>query len=569
MTETLDDVTSAVVETLRTRVESLEQRVAALEARRRPGPAPDQPAADDVEAPQLPALPQGGLALAGRSLLVLAGAYLFRALTDAGALPPRLGVALGLAYAALWQLQADRDARGGRRASAVLHGLTASAIAFSLVWEATARFGLLGGGAAGASVFGFAVLGLAVSWRHDLKASAWLTTLGACATVVAVLASTHRPVTALVTLLALAGVLEWLAFRDAWLGLRWCVAAALDAVAVLLVAIGARAEPPESYAGLQGPEVAIALLALPALYVTSVAARTLRRGCPVKLFEAVQGTLAASLGLVGATRVLAAHGRPSALPALLAMALGALCYAVAFAHAERRPGQGRNFYFYSSAGGLLMLGGTLELGLGAGLPLVWTALGAAAVFLGRRFGRTTLRAHGAGYLLAAALVAGLMSAGARALAGLSPGELSPIWWPVAVGVALAWGALAGERAAAAASARLPRLLLALVTVLALAEAARQATGAAFGSRLAEDAGTEAVVRSAVLVALVLVLAWLVERGQPELVWLVYPLVAVGALKLLLHDARLGRPATLVASLALYGSLLILLPRLLKARERPG
>ena len=162
MTETLDDVTSAVVETLRARVERLEQRVAELEAHRRPRASQDRSPADDVEAPQLPALPQGGLALAGRSLLVLAGAYLFRALTDAGALPPRLGVALGLAYAAFFQLQADRDARGGRRASAVLHGLTASAIAFPLIWETTARFGMLGSGAAGVAVVGFAVLGLAV-----------------------------------------------------------------------------------------------------------------------------------------------------------------------------------------------------------------------------------------------------------------------------------------------------------------------------------------------------------------------------------------------------------------------
>jgi hypothetical protein len=564
MDETVVELRSAL-SALQTRVERLEQRLAELQAGARRVPSQAGAPAEEVEAPQLPALPQGGLALAGRSLLVLAGAYLFRALTDAFVLPPRVGVALGLAYAAAWQLQADREAHGGRRASAVVHGLTSSAIAFPLVWETTARFGLLGSGAAFAAVLVFAVLGLAVSWRHDLKASAWLTTLAACAGVVAVLASTHQLVAALVTLLALAAVLEWLAFRDAWLGLRWSVALALDAVAVLLVAIGARAEPPESYAGLDARHAAAVLLALPALYVTSIAARTLRRGCPVRLFEAVQGSLAAGLGLVGATRVLAAHGQASALPALLALALGALCYTVAFAHAERRAGQGRNFYFYSLAGGVLMLGGTLGLGLGAGLALVWAALGTAAVGLGRRFGRTTLRVHGAGYLLAAALVAGLLPAGVRALAGLSPGELQPYAWVVALGAAAAWGVLAGERDAGTGSTRLPRLLLALVAVLSLAEAARQATGAA----LALEAESEAVARSAVLVALVLGLAWLVGRGQPELVFVVYPLVAAGALKLLLHDARLGRPATLVASLALFGSLLILLPRLLSARERRG
>ena len=568
MVETLDDVTSAV-ETLRAQVERLEHRVAELEAHPRPAPH-DRSRADEVETLRVPALPQGGLALAGRSLLVLAGAYLIRALTDAAALPAPAGVALGLLYAAFWQLLADRDGQAGRRASATLHGLAASAIAFPLIWETTVRFGLLGGPTAGAAVFVVALLGLTVSWRHHLSASAWLTTLAACATVLALLVSTHQPVTAVLTLLAIAASLEWLAFHDAWLGLRWCVAAALDGVAVLLVAIGSRPEPPQSYAGLDGSEAAAALLALPALYVTSVAARTLRRGCPVKLFEVVQGTLATALGFAGAARVLAAHGRASDLPALVAVALGALCYAVAFAHAERRPGQGRNFYFYSTAGGLLMLGGTLELGLGAGLTLVWTGLGLAAVGLGRRFGRTTLRTHGALYLLAAAFGAGLTSAGARALAGLAPGELPRLSWAVAVGAAVAWGVLAGERAAARpASARLPRLLLALVAVLSLAEAARVALDVAFGSRLALDAGAEAVARSAVLVALALGLAWLTRRGQPELAWLVYPLVAVGAVKLLLNDVRTGRPATLVVSLGLYGSLLILLPRLLKARERSG
>jgi hypothetical protein len=566
MVETLDDVTSAV-ETLRARIERLEDRVAELEARPRSAPH-DRSRTEDVETLRVPALPQGGVALAGRSLLVLAGAYLIRALTDAAALPAPAGVALGLLYASFWQLLADRDARAGRRASAALHGLAASAIAFPLIWETTVRFGLLGARTAGAAVFAFALLGLAVSWRQHLGANAWLTTLAACATVLALLVSTHEPVTALLTLLAIAAALEWLAFRDAWLGLRWCVAAALDGVAVLLVAIGARPVPPESYAGLDSSETAAALLALPALYVTSVAARTLRRGCPVKLFEVVQGTLAVALGFAGAARVLAAHGRASDLPALVAIALGALCYTVAFAHAERRPGQGRNFYFYSTAGGLLMLGGTLELGLGVGLTLVWSGLGLVAVILGRRFGRTTLRTHGALYLLAAAFGAGLTSAGVRALAGLPPSEVARLAWVVALGAALAWGVLAAERAAVqSASARLPRLLLALVAVLSLAEAARAALAATLGPRLALDAGAEAVARSAVLVALVLGLAWLAQRGEPELVWLVYTLVALGAVKLLLHDVRAGRPATLVASLGLYGSLLILLPRLAKPRAR--
>ncbi len=47
------------------------------------------------------------VALAGRSLLCLAGAYVPRALTGEGLLPQALGVAAGLAYAGLWIFMAD------------------------------------------------------------------------------------------------------------------------------------------------------------------------------------------------------------------------------------------------------------------------------------------------------------------------------------------------------------------------------------------------------------------------------------------------------------------------------
>ena len=307
----------------------------------------------------------------------------------------------------------------------------------------------------------------------------------------------------------------------------------------------------ESYAGLTRAAAAAALLALPALYVTSVAARTLRRGCPVKLFEAVQGSLAARPRPRPARRASSRRtARRARFRRCSPSALGALCYAVAFAHAERRPGQGRNFYFYSSAGGLLMLGGTLELGLGAG---------AAARVDGARHGRgrpgPSLRPHDAAGARRAATCSRRPSSPAccrrarAALAGLSPGELPPSAWVVAVGAAVAWAVLAREagrrrraRAAAAPAARARRRACRSPR----RRARRQASPSQ--SPLAQDAGSEAVARSAVLVALVLGLAWLVGRGQPELVWLVYPLVALGAAKLLLYDARLGRPATLVASL---------------------
>jgi hypothetical protein len=552
------------------RLEQLEARVASLEAR---GIRPRARAADEAgpapagdEALAVPALPSGTLALVGRTLLVLAGAYVVRALTDGQALPAAVGVAVGIAYAAALQLLADREAAAGRVQSAAFHDVASSLIAFPLLWEAVTRFRLLPAAAAAAALVAFFALGLAVAWRRRLVANAVVTTALALGTALALLVSTHDLLVGLASLLALAAGLEWLACRGAWLGLRWPAAAALDGVALLLVAVTARPELPEGYAPVPLAAAALLLVAIPALYIASVAARTLRLGQPVTVFEVVQGSVAVLLGFGGAVRVLRAHGLAATAPGALALLLGLLCYGAAFAYAERRPGQGRNFYFYTTAGGLLTIGGTALVGLGPALPLAWAAAGLAAALLGRRFDRTTLRVHGALLLAAAALQAGLFSACASSLGG-APGTVTPVAaWACAALAAAAWLVLVGDPAAARSGAsRLPQLLLALVVVAAALQLAHAGAWASAGSWLAADAGVAAVVRTAVLAALALGLAVAARRrALPELAWLVYPLIVLGGLKLLAQDLRHGRPATLVLSLALYGLVLTLAPRLLKA-----
>jgi hypothetical protein len=555
------------IEALAERVARLEARVAELEARpaartARAAAAPEQDAAF------VPALPQGSLALAGGSLLIFAGAYLIRALTDGHILPPSLGIAGGLAYAAFWQVKADRDASHGRRAGAALLILVGSLIAFPLIWETSARFGLLGARAAYATLVGFFALGTGVAWRRRLVFGAWSSTVLALSTAVALLVSHHDLVATLVALVAIAACLEWLALLDGWPGLRWAVALVLDAVAFLLIAVASRPRLPDRYVPLTPAIAAAALLALPALHLAAVAARTLRRGRPVSAFEIAQGALAVLLGFGGAFWLLAVHGKSTAGPCLLALLVGLLCYAVAFAFVERRPGQGRNFYFYSSAAGLLVLGGTLGLDLGAYLPLVWGALGLAAAILGRRFGRMTLRVHSALYLLAGAIGTGLLVTCVRSLAGQHTGPLTSEAWLAAGFTAIGWAVLATDPGAPrTGAARTPQLLLALLVVFAVGKAMQMGLWALLGDVLARDGGTAAVSRTAVLAVLILGLAWLSHRGAlPELGWLVYPLIVLGGIKLLVQDLPHGRPATLVASLAIYGLVLILAPRLLKRRE---
>jgi hypothetical protein len=85
-----------------------------------------------------------------------------------------------------------------------------------------------------------------------------------------------------------------------------------------------------------------------------------------------------------------------------------------------------------------------------------------------------------------------------------------------------------------------------------------------------DAGLLAVVRTAVLASLAILLAWSGRRLPAlNLRWLVYPLLIVTALKFLFEDLAVGRPLTLFLGFMCFGTTLILAPRLLKAPTPPN
>jgi len=569
------------IEELRAELRRLESRVEALErgaARVIRRTTTSAIAVDNEAAAGVGELPRRTVALLGRSLLVLAGAYLVRVLTEEQVLPAWMGVLLGLVYASWWQIEAARSARGGHRDSAAFHGLTSGLIGFPLVWEATVRFGLLDPGVAFALVVLLFALGLVVASRERLAVNAVLVTALAAVTTLVLLVSTHDLVAALVAFLALDAGLEWLACHDQWPGLRWGVALGLDAVAFLLVALLTRpAGLPPGYPEVSTLVAAFALLALPGLEIASLAARTLREGRPVGAHDIVQGSLAVVLGLGGAWHVLRAQDLPTIAPALLAVFLGLACYSVAFAFAERRAGASRNFYFYATGGALLTLAGTGGLGVGAWLPVAWSGLGLFAAAVGRRFDRATLRLHSAVYLVAAAFAAGAPSRWVSAFLSTIDGSLLSPTSVVAVAAAAAYLVLAaGAPPGTREWSRAPCLVLATVVSLALAHAVLLGLAGALGERAGRDGAVIGVARMAVLggvaVGLALVARW---RSWPELgwlsyaalaFWLSYAALAFGAFKLVLEDLRHGRSATLMLSLALYGAVLLLVPRLLRERE---
>jgi hypothetical protein len=79
---------------------------------------------------------------------------------------------------------------------------------------------------------------------------------------------------------------------------------------------------------------------------------------------------------------------------------------------------------------------------------------------------------------------------------------------------------------------------------------------------AASPATVAVIRTGVLATTVVALAVVGRRSSwVELTWLVYPLLALGCVKLLIEDLRRGTPLTLTVGFALFGTALILAPRM--------
>jgi hypothetical protein len=496
---------------------SVEARVAALEgATATPLPlqvAAPVPPAGQASVPSTATEPAvtSIVALAGRCLFVLAGAFLVRALTDSGAFPRGAGVALGLAYALIWLVLSDRAGRAGSDAAATGWGVTALVIACPLVWEASTRFGVLRPTAAAALLLAVAAAALGASVHRNLHVLAWVAVLSVLPTACLLLFTTHALVT-FGTLLVVLAAGAWAAsIRRGWAGLPWLPAVVADLVVLEAVWIVARPEGlPETYAGLsRGAVLALAL----ALFAVSLA-----------------GTVRPVFGRVE---------KPDAFEAIQ---LGAALFLTVFAVSRLTPL--------------------------AGLPpsLVWGVAGFAAAVAPARIVGSMAPAYGAVLLLTAAVASGLAGFARHAFLG-SPvtGMPAPDSLVVLALSAVAAALLTARIRAGAGGPSARGAMFALACVSIIGAGALAVLGLALVVAPDGEPGRTAAVRGAVLAAASVLLASLRRLlTLAPLARLTYPVLAVAGLKLLIDDLPHGRPSTLVATFVLYGAALIIVPRILRA-----
>lgn len=553
----------------------LAERVAGLEARlvrverllaaggddREPEPATGEPAVADRVAPALPDEGPELLPLYGRTLLLFAGAFLIRALTEGGVLPVSAGTWLGILYALALLAVAERTAES-RRTSATFYGLAGVGIAFPLVWEATTRFGFLtpAGGAVALALLG--ATAIFVVARRRLHALAWLVAAGGCGAALALALGTRVWAPYVLELLLMAAAFMAVALRRSWWGLQY--ATGFVAIAVLtLMSVTLSSGPGGRVADLYSPGMLLGLqLVWVILFFAILGYRTLVAGERVRAGDAVLAVATLVAGFGGAL-LLTRQGLVSTLPlAVTSLALAAGGYAASFAFVDRRLGRA-NFAFYTTFALAVTLVAAETLLQGGALALLFVGLALATGLLGSIKGRATLTVHSAVYLIAALATSG----GLGAILDAFIGSVPPIAWLTLPTLAALLVAMVDAILPVSIDgrtwgwfARVPRVVIDALVLLAAG-----AIGVSLGLVLtpsAADASMVAALRSTAIAALAVGAAWASRQPRwPEAAWLVYPLLVAGGLKLLLVDLPQGRPATLVLSFIVYGAALIVAPRL--------
>ncbi len=518
----------------------------------------------------------GAVSWTGRAFLILGGAFLIRAVTDAGTFPLALGLSAGLLYSLVWLLLADRAGRRGDSSGSTVLLIASSLIAYPLLVESVMRF-KTSTNVAALCLGTVTVLSIAVTWRASLEVMAWIVTAVALGTGFVLMVATSAPETFTLVFLAFGAGSLWLTYGRRWHGLRWPHALAANAAVLLMTILAAwPGGPPETYRNLSPRRAILLALGLVAVYLGSFGARILTKHRSVNPFEITQTILALLVGFGGAVRV--AHASPNAFPitalGLCALLAAVACYALAFAFVERRAESGPNFHFFTTLGLILIFAGGLVMVQGELLGLSWGFLGLVSAFLGMRFDRLVLRHHSAIYLAAAAGPAGVYAASADALWSQPRG----LWGPVTGALLVIWVfgllalALLGPPRRLTLRTRLPRLVTALVTALATLALAVAAIVAAIGVFHEAPIAPEALAaaRTGVLCAAAAALAALRKRpALADLSVLAPPVLVATGLKLLVEDLPNGKPATLFLAFAFYGVALIAVPKLLRRAAAEG
>lgn len=487
------------------------------------------------------------MALMGRSVLILGGAFVLRALTESAVLPPIGGVAAGLIYAVAWILLAHRAAGRGKRGEALFDCASAAVIAYPLVWETTVRFRLMSATAAVTLLLTVSLILLWIASRDRMEHVAWIATSGAAVSFIAIALGTGSSLPAMLAATIFAVAAVQLSARASWEFTAWPAILASDLLALHLIGMALLKRSEHSAA-----TVVTGLILFAAIWIAAIIARALLTRSEPTFADIAQSIEVAVVGLAGATIVAWTFELSKAPVAWFALASGIMLLAIVPLAANSELVQLR--VLGSGLGAFAVLFGSGLLFGRVGASIVWGIVAVAAAELARRRGSSLALRQSIVWALAAAIASGIPTAFFTSLAS-APAELRAILF---VAIVTLLTSIAYTLARGASSARLPRVALLAIT----------ATGAVAVTLALITQSTPplvpmylALLRTAVLALFAAGFA-IVRRfiSAPEAAIVARALLAVGAIKLLLVDIRVANAAVLVGAFVIYGSAMLITAR---------
>jgi hypothetical protein len=398
------------------------------------------------------------------------------------------------------------------------------------------------------------VLVSALSWSGNPGIVTAVTTLSMVLLALALMLRTGDLVPFIAALLVIAFVVEAGACRGHGHGdgnkMRIPVALAADfAIWLLLYLLSRSGGLPQAYKPIASATSLVLCALFFLIYAISIPWRAVVLRRTISIFEIGQCAAAFALAADGALQITQGEAAPS-IGALCAIG-SAACYFTAFIRFADPPR--RNHHVFAAWGAALGLVACALILPASLLIPIWSAAAVVATLAGARASQSTLGIHGAVYLLAAGLVAGLPGIVRNAFTGSPLDPAAPALWIMAIASACcyaAWGhrpARVSLVSALLAGVSLGALLILVVLPLL------------FGQPSVSELAT---ARTLVTCALALAFSFAGSRtGRRELVWIGYTAIALGTVKLLLEDFRQSHPAALAISLVCYGAMLIVVPRL--------
>ncbi len=548
----------AVAVDLENRVEQLDARLRAIEDRlarieqsdAAPLPRIEVPAAEPAKAAAF-AVPdtRTDIALAGRSLIGLGGAYLLRALTESGVIPHLAGLVVGLLYAAFWIYLTHRQSSRHEVHAATASSMVAALVAYPLIWEATARFETFTIEMACFLMLATSTALLAVAWRHNFATAAWISCLGSIMCAGGLALAAQDPTVPLIAF-SISGALTWhIASAKRWF-VRWPALAPawIAAVALQLMAVN-RGNEPMDFA-------AVALLISAFAYLGAIAAKNLIAREDITWYDVAQAFGTITFVLSGAAWI-AAQSHSLMLPVM--MAIATVAGGAYFTALRQTPEDIVAPYYFGGLAIACTLFATAMAATPTKAGMIWIVFATVSIFAARALATSQFVVHAIVYSIAGAIATGLLGGAIGAITGM--GTRPPI--AIAPGVATVGIAIAAVTALLVRDTTSRTWRIGRVVLFALASLVVIAGATLIVLRIGRtDAAASSAVRSAMIAIAAVALAYVSRLPIfADASLLVYPILGIGAAKFIVDDFMSGRAATLFVSLAVYGCALLLLARM--------